>query len=129
MSELLTPTRGTITTGPRVGEEVELDFPDIDDRAWFCIATAPWPCPAEGCPFVAKHVTAAHLIVVWASMDDPNLLSNATRARNAGRDPIVVRYEPAFGPPIPYYRWEALGRPVHAVRGGYGAGDAIGRPS
>ena len=90
---------------------------DREDHAgWFCVSTSPFPCPAAGCEFVAEFMTAAHLILVWEERDDPNLLRHAQRAKQVGRDPRVVSYEPAFGPSASYYAWEAAGRPVHGVR-------------
>ena len=84
---------------------------------WQCVSTAPFPCPAAGCAFVAEFMTAAHLILVWEERDDPNLLRHAERAKHVGRNPRVVEYEPAFGPSASYYAWEAAGRPVHGIRG------------
>jgi hypothetical protein len=100
------------------GEEEELwtDEGGDDHDGWFCVATAPFPCPADGCGFVAGFMTAAHLILVWEERDDPNLLRHAQRAKEVGRDPRIVAYEPAFGPSASYYAWEAAGRPVHGVR-------------
>src|SRR5215470_18846614 len=88
-----------------------------DHEGWFCVRTDPFPCPAPGCDFVAEFMTAAHLILVWEERDDPNLLRHAQRAKEVGRDPRVVTYEPVFGPSASYYAWEAAGRPVHGVRG------------
>jgi hypothetical protein len=114
---------------PRYGEllveELELDEAEElwedDERAdhagWFCVATDPFPCPAAGCTFVAEFMTAAHLVLVWEERDDPNLLRHAARAKEVGRNPSVVAYEPSFGPSASYYAWEAAGRPVHGVRG------------
>jgi hypothetical protein len=89
---------------------------DGDHDGWFCVQTNPFPCPAEGCPFVAVFMTAAHLVLVWEERDDPNLLWHAQRAKEAGRNPRVVSYEAAFGPSASYYAWEAAGRPVHGVK-------------
>jgi hypothetical protein len=89
---------------------------DQDHVGWFCVSTAPFPCPAAGCDFVAEFMTAAHLILVWEERDDPNLLRHAERAMQVGRNPHVVSYEPGFGPSASYYAWEAAGRPVHGVR-------------
>ena len=90
---------------------------DGDDHAgWFCVRTDPFPCPAAGCTFVADFMTAAHLILVWEERDDPNLLRHAQRAKEVGRNPRVVSYEPVFGPSASYYAWEAAGRPVHGIR-------------
>jgi hypothetical protein len=89
---------------------------DEDHVGWFCVATAPFPCPAPGCDFVAVFMTAAHLILVWEERDDPNLLRHAERAKRVGRNPHVVSYEHDFGPSASYYAWEAAGRPVHGVR-------------
>jgi len=114
---------------PRYGEVLleDLELEDVeelwtdderDDHAgWFCVATAPFPCPAAGCTFVAEFMTAAHLVLVWEERDDPNLLRHAERAKAVGRDPRVVAYESSFGPSASYYAWEAAGRPVHGVRG------------
>ena len=98
-------------------EELWASDDDSDRSGWFCVRTDPFPCPAEGCPFVAEFMTAAHLILVWEERDDPNLLRHAERAKRVGRNPRVAEYEPAFGPSASYYAWEAAGRPVHAVRG------------
>jgi hypothetical protein len=99
-------------------EEAELwrEDPDSDHAGWYCVSTAPFPCPADGCDFVAEFMTAAHLILVWEERDDPNLLRHAERAKQVGRNPRVVSYEPGFGPSASYYAWEAAGRPVHGVR-------------
>ncbi len=99
-------------------EEGELWVDDSggDHAGWFCVSTGPFPCPAPGCAFVAEFMTAAHLILVWEERDDPNLLRHAGRAKEVGRNPRVVEYQPSFGPSASYYAWEAAGRPVHAVR-------------
>ena len=88
-----------------------------DYLGWYCVRTDPFPCPAAGCTFVAAHMTAAHLVLVWEERDDPNLLWHAQRAMEVGRNPRVVTYEQSFGPSASYYAWEAAGRPVHGVRG------------
>jgi hypothetical protein len=93
------------------------DDDEADHAGWFCVATDPFPCPADGCSFVAEFMTAAHLILVWEERDDPNLLRHAERAKQVGRNPRVTAYERTFGPSASYYAWEAAGRPVHAVRG------------
>ena len=100
-------------------QEEHLFFDDGEDsyEGWFCVRTNPFPCPAAGCSYVADFMTAAHLILVWQERDDPNLLRHAQRAKEVGRDPRVVTYEPSFGPSASYYAWEAAGRPVHGVRG------------
>ena len=90
--------------------------PDAEHEGWFCVSTDPFPCPARGCGFVARFMTAAHLVLVWERRDDPNLLQHAARAREVGRNPHVTAYEPTFGPSASYYAWEAAGRPVHGVR-------------
>jgi hypothetical protein len=87
-----------------------------DRSGWFCVRTNPFPCPADGCTFVAVFMTAAHLILVWEQRDDPNLLHHAQRAKEVGRNPRIEAYEPAFGPSASYYAWEAAGGPVHGVR-------------
>jgi hypothetical protein len=97
-------------------EELWTDDGGEDHAGWFCVRTDPFPCPAAGCDFVADFMTAAHLILVWQERDDPNLLRHAGRAKQVGRDPHVVTYEPGFGPSASYYAWEAAGRPVHGVR-------------
>ena len=114
--------------GPRTGhaqveeldlvEEEELWSDDTgeDHSGWFCVATDPFPCPANGCAFVALFMTAAHLILVWQERDDPNLLRHAQRAKDVGRNPHVTEYERSFGPSASYYAWEAAGQPVHGIR-------------
>jgi len=97
-------------------EELWADDEGTDHEGWFCVATEPFPCPAAGCTFVANHMTAAHLILVWEQLDDPNLLRHAQRAKEVGRNPRVVTYRREFGPSASYYAWEAAGRPVHGIR-------------
>ncbi len=63
------------------------DDGSADYSGWFCVRTDPFPCPAEGCTFVAVFMTAAHLILVWEQRDDPNLLHHAQRAKEVGRNP------------------------------------------
>jgi hypothetical protein len=102
-----------------LAEEQELwrEDDDAGHAGWFCVATEPFPCPAPGCNFVAEFMTAAHLILVWEEHDDPNLLRHAHRAKQVGRNPRIVPYQPGFGPSASYYAWEAAGRPVHGIRG------------
>ena len=102
-------------TVPREDEELWTDDGGEDHTGWFCVATAPFPCPAAGCTFVAEFMTAAHLILVWQERDDPNLLRHAQRAKEVTRNPRVVAYETSFGPSASYYAWEASGtaRPRH----------------
>lgn len=88
-----------------------------DHSGWWCVRTDPFPCPAEGCPFVAEFMTAAHLVLVWQERDDPNLLWHAQRAKEVGRNPRIVEYTASFGASASYYAWEAAGRPVHGVKG------------
>ena len=66
---------------------------DGDHSGWFCVRTNPFPCPADGCSFVADFMTAAHLVLVWEERDDPNLLWHAQRAKEVGRNPRIVGYE------------------------------------
>ena len=98
------------------GEELWTSDEEEDHAGWWCIRTAPFPCPAPGCTFVAEFMTAAHLILVWEERDDPNLLFQAQRAKEHGRDPRVAAYERGFGPSASYYAWEAAGGPVHGIR-------------
>jgi hypothetical protein len=104
--------------GTYIAEEEELWTGDAggDHSGWFCVATDPFPCPAAGCSFVANFMTAVHLVLVWETRDDPNLLRHAERAKDVGRNPRVLEYETAFGPSASYYAWEAAGRPVHGIR-------------
>lgn len=97
-------------------EELWSDDAFADHAGWFCVSTDPFPCPAAGCTFVAQFMTAAHLVLVWQVRDDPNLLRHAQRAKEVGRNPKVVEYQPTFGPSASYYAWEAAGRPVHGVK-------------
>jgi len=111
------PGRLLLADEERVEEEELWTEEGGNDRAgWFCVRTDPFPCPAANCLFVANYMTAAHLILVWEEPDDPNLLWHAQRAKDVGRNPHVVGYEPSFGPSASYYAWEAAGRPVHGVR-------------
>ena len=97
-------------------EELWAGDDDLDHSGWYCVRTDPFPCPAPACTFVADYMTAAHLVLVWETRDDPNLLWHAQRAKEVGRNPRVVAYESSFGPSASYYAWEAAGRPVHGIR-------------
>jgi hypothetical protein len=110
--------RGTVTFEEQVveSEEIWRGDDDSDHGGWWCVRTDPFPCPAEGCTYVAVFMTAAHLILVWQASDDPNLLRHAARARDVGRNPRIITYEPDFGPSASYYAWIAAGRPVHGIR-------------
>jgi hypothetical protein len=99
-----------------VEEELWIDDRSHEYSGWFCVRTDPFPCPADGCEFVAHFMTAAHLILVWEERDDPNLLHHAQRAMEIGRNPRIVAYEADFGASASYYAWEAAGRPVHGIR-------------
>jgi hypothetical protein len=101
---------------PLQDEELWSGEDDGDHAGWFCVRTDPFPCPAAGCAFVAKFMTAAHLVLVWQERDDPNLLRHAQRAKEVGRNPRIVSYEAGYGPSASYYAWEAAGRPVHGIR-------------
>lgn len=103
-------------TTPDVDEELWTGEDGESHAGWYCVRTDPFPCPAPGCSFVAEFMTAAHLVLVWEERDDPNLLRHAQRAKEIGRNPRVVTYEPGYGPSASYYAWEAAGRPVHGVR-------------
>jgi hypothetical protein len=112
---------GTLTVEPALPETIQeeelwTDDSGTDYSGWFCVRTDPWPCPAEGCEFVANHLTAAHLIIVWPEVDDPNLLRHSAAARDVGRNPKPTVYEPVMGAACSYYQWEAAGHPVHGVR-------------
>jgi hypothetical protein len=102
---------------PLEDEELWTGEEDDDHSGWYCVSTDPFPCPAPDCTFVAKFMTAAHLVLVWEERDDPNLLRHAGRAKEVGRNPRVVTYVQSFGPSASYYAWEAAGRPVHGIRG------------
>ncbi len=97
-------------------EELWTDDTGEDHEGWFCVATDPFPCPASGCTFVARFMTAVHVILVWEERDDPNLLRHAQRAKDVGRNPHVVAFRSDYGPSASYYAWEAAGRPVHGIR-------------
>ena len=111
-------TGGTavLTHPPDTDEELDTGHDDTDYSGWFCLATDPWPCPQDGCDFVALHMTAAHMILVWPQKDDPELLFHAKRGMEVGRNPKVVEYEQDFGPCMSYYEWMANGRRVHGIR-------------
>lgn len=109
--------RGTTILEEDVVEEALWREDGGDHSGWWCVRTDPFPCPAEGCDFVAEFMTAAHLVLVWQERDDPNLLWHAQRAKEVGRNPRIVEYTAAFGASASYYAWEAAGRPVHGVKG------------
>lgn len=110
-------TQSTSTPARVFDEEIAhlRDDQDADYSGWFCVATAPWPCPALGCDAVLDYMTAAHLILVWPRKDDPDMLEVANDAQRIGREPRVVEYEQGFGPCISYDAWVRMGGPVHGV--------------
>ena len=119
LERVLEPESGRIVfETPELLAEEDLWTDDAaeDHAGWHCVSTDPFPCPANGCGFVAEFMTAAHMILVWEERDDPNLLRHAERAKQVGRNPHVVEYDPGFGPSASYYAWEAAGRPVHGIR-------------
>ena len=97
-------------------DELWEDDENGDHDGWFCVRTDPFPCPASGCSFIAEFMTAAHLILVWETTDDPNLLKHAARARDVGRNPRVTGYRSEFGPSASYYAWVAAGRRARRSR-------------
>lgn len=90
-------------------EDNTLDF----EEGWWCVRTDPFRCPAEGCDFVARFLTAVHRVVVWPENDDPAMLRQAHNAKVHGRNPTLVEYQPDFGPCIAWDQWRHLGRPLH----------------
>lgn len=109
---VLTSGTATPVQDPHVDEKVWTPDDDKDFGGWFCIATKPYPCPAD-CGFIAHHATAGHKILVWPEKDDPELLELAGVMMEKGRDPRVVEYAPELGPAISYYAWVAFGRLAH----------------
>ncbi len=101
-----------ITAPPSVETDEAVDD-GLTGEDWFCVRTDPFPCPGEGCSFVATFMTAAHLIVVWPRADDPALLGAANNAREVGRNPSVVKYREEFGKAIPWDQWAQSGQHVH----------------
>lgn len=91
MSQVLTPTHTDVT--PTDHSE------DYED--WFCVSTSPWDCPCG--KFVAHHMTAMHLIIVWPTIDDPNLLDMCAIAQKKNRNPRVIQYRSEFGKCASYY--------------------------
>jgi hypothetical protein len=109
MAETYTPA--DVLTG--TGFDVEAQTPDDDELSGFwCVATDPFPCPA-GCLFIANHMTVFHLILVWPEKDDPNLLRHANHAKEVGRNPRIVEYEPSMGRAINYYQYRAKQEQPH----------------
>jgi hypothetical protein len=110
-ARVLTPTNAP-TVAP---SETTVDDDSGQFDGWFCIRTDPYPCPAEGCGFVANFATAAHMIIVWERIDAQTLLVTADRCKRVGRNPRVIEYEDEFGPAISWEQWLERGRPVHAL--------------
>ena len=65
-------------------EELWIEDGGDDHSGWYCVRTDPFPCPANGCTFVADFMTAAHLVLVWEERDDPNLLCTRSGRRRSG---------------------------------------------
>ena len=90
VSEHERPERGSLLLDEEQtveDEELWEDDGSGDYEGWYCVRTDPFPCPAPGCTFVAAHMTAAHLVLVWEERDDPNLLWHAQRALEVGPQP------------------------------------------
>jgi hypothetical protein len=71
-------------------EELWTGDDDGDHGGWFCVRTIV-PCPADGCPFVADFMTAAHLVLVGGARrsEPPGMRSGP----EVGRNPRIVGYE------------------------------------
>lgn len=105
---------------PKTREEFDLETEELlgeqvneQTGDWWCVRTSPFPCPAEGCDFIAVFLTAGHLVVVWPSKDDPALLRRAHEAKTVDRNPQVVKYRAEYGAAISWDRWQQIGRRVH----------------
>jgi hypothetical protein len=109
-----------ILTAPSVEQDTRTVTRDDDgrgfDESWFCVQTDPFPCPGEGCDFVATFMTASHLIIVWPRGDDPALLGAAANAREVGRNPRIVNYREEFGKALAWDAWCQMGQHVHGTR-------------
>jgi hypothetical protein len=98
-----------------VAEKISTSDGDETFTGWYCVATEDFPCPAGGCDFVARHMTAAHRIIVWPSIDDRMMFTYARDAQKFGRNPRIVEYTPERGPCIAYDRWVQIGKPIHGA--------------
>ena len=107
---------GVADHGGRGAEVHVLNWNDdtVDDHAgWFCVRTDPFPCPANGCEFVADFMTAAHLVLVWEdatirTCSGTRSLMSATR-RSSVRErlsgPSASSYVGSRGPARPRSSW------------------------
>lgn len=93
MNEILTKGKTEVFTETPTGGE--------DLSSWFCVRTNPYSCPCG--QFVADFITCAHVIIVWPSIDDVNLLQMCGVARDADRNPKVEQYKNEFGKCVSYY--------------------------
>ena len=90
--------------------------PGTDYAGWFCVATDPFPCPADGCTFVAMFMTAAHLILVWEHVTTRTCSATRSGRRRSGATRGSCATSRRSAPSASYYAWEAAGRPVHGIR-------------
>ena len=120
MSDDERPERGSLLLDEEQAVEDEELWEDDgagDYDGWYCVRTDPFPCPAPGCTFVAEHMTAAHLVLVWEERDDPNLLWHAQRARRSAATRASSRTSGRSGRAPRTTRGRRPDRPVHGVRG------------
>lgn len=92
---------------------VVLDRPGIDERidngsgtglsGWFCVKVKPFIC--GGCGRNCRYYDdARHLIVVWPTENDPNLVRVVeSLSEDEGTDPKVIEYEKSLGEAVSYY--------------------------
>lgn len=83
--------------------DVTPDDTDNDNfSGWFCIY-----CSVENVcvcgEFKSNYLTAMHLILVWPSMDDVNMLQVAAEMQRHDLGPKIKEYEEDFGKCVSYY--------------------------
>lgn len=93
MSDTL--TRGKIET------DVTQSTVDEDFSGWWCIKVIAEECICG--EFVSEYMTVMHLIIVWPTLDDGNLLQLAANMQKQERDPKIVEYKNEYGKCISYY--------------------------
>lgn len=93
--QILTPD-GMLLTVEFVDEEID----DEDEDDWYCLTTSE-PCRKHNLACCHSKVGE---IIVWPTIDDPNMLSYANFLKRRLVRTAIVVYENSFGHCISYYK-------------------------
>jgi hypothetical protein len=69
------------------------------NSVWYCLRVDEETHQCR-CGYEGPYLHAGQWIVVWPTIDDPNMLRHA---KEDCYDPDIIRYEEEFGPCMSYY--------------------------